>query len=351
MINISDTKFHFFKYLVIILNILTLQTIFAANGKISGRVIDAETSEPLPGVNVVIFQQVISDNKIAPMDQILGAATDLEGYYFILNVPPGVYNLKASLVGYGIIVQSSVKVDIDRTVEVNFELSTAAIEVDAVVIVAKKELIKKDVSGTQEIITATRLDQTPILRVDEFVGKLKGIELVSGEQGNGLSIRGGAIRETDVRLDGISLQDPRSDNSYLSFNSTTINEIQVLTGGFEAKYGGIRSGLLNVVTKDGSRERYTVSIKADMAPAGQRRYFGTDPWGNDSWMNRVYSGEYAWTGVPSGDTTVPVEFRDFKGWAKTRKSRIEKFRFTTEARIVESPASPVPVPGKTGLLF
>ena len=323
MIHISDTKSYIFTTLLIILTFFTAQNIFAANGKITGRIIDPEMNEPLPGVNVIVYQQIISDGKVVPMDQILGAATDIEGYYFILNVPPGVYNLKASLVGYGTVVQTGVKVDLDRTIDVNFELSTSAVEVDEVVVIAKKELIKKDISGTQEIIASARLEQTPILRVDEFVGKLKGIELVSSEQGNGLSIRGGAIRETDVRLDGISLQDPRSENSYLSFNSTTVSEIQVLTGGFEAKYGGIRSGLLNVVTKDGSRDKYTVTLKTDIAPSGQKRYFGKDPWGNDSWMQRVYAGEYAWTGVPKGDTIVPVEFRDFKGWAKTRNSELK----------------------------
>ncbi len=323
MINNSDTKLHFFKTLFFFFLVLSSQIAFAGNGKITGRIIDSETKEPLPGVNILVIQKILSDGKVVPMDQVIGAATDIDGYYFILNVSPGTYNLKASLVGYAPVLQTEIKVDLDRTIEINFELSTSAIEVEEVVVVAKKELVKKDVSGTQEVIASVRLEQTPVLRVDEFIGKLKGIELVSGEQGSGLSVRGGAIRETDVRLDGISLQDPRSDNSYLSFNSTTMSEIQVLTSGFDAKYGGIRSGLLNVITKEGSRSRYTVSLQTNVAPSGQRRYFGNDPWSDDSWIYRVYAGEYAWTGVPVGDSLVPVEFKDFKGWKKTRTRELK----------------------------
>ena len=175
-------------------------------------------------------------------------------------------------------------------------------------------MIRADVSSTQEIISTTRIEQMPVLRMDEFVGRLKGITLVSTTEGNGLSIRGGAPRETDVRIDGISLQDPRTENSYLSLNSTAFQELQVLTGGFEAKYGQIRSGLLNAVPRQGSRDRFTVSLKADYAYEGQKKFFSDSPWDNSSWIYRVYEGEYAMRGVPAGDTTVPVEFRSFAGW-------------------------------------
>lgn len=289
--------------------------LFAGNGKISGRVFDADTQEPLISANVIVTHSILSNGVRVPVDPPLGAATDIEGYYFILNVQPGLYVVRASMIGYNAVSQELVKVDPDRTIQVNFELAPSSIEMEELVVTAERELIKPDVSATQEVIVTQRIEQMPVLRVDEFVGKIKGIELVSGEQGNGLSVRGGDIRETAIKMDGISLQDPRSETSYMSFNTTTIKEIQILTGGFEAKYGGIRSGLLNVISKEGSRDRYTVSLKFDYAPADQKRFFGQSPWGDDSWIYRVYAGEYAMSGVAEGDTLVPVELRDFKGWA------------------------------------
>jgi hypothetical protein len=288
-------------------------TLYGASGKITGRVIDRETREPLPSANVMITHMILSDGTEVPLDRPVGAGTDASGYYFILNVPPGTYILKVSMVGYAPIVEKFIRVDLDRTITVNFELTSSAVEMEQVVVTAQRETIKPDVAGTQEVIMTSRLEEMPVTRVDEFARSIKGVQLVSSADGNGLSVRGGSIRETDVRIDGISLQDPRSENSYLALNSTTIEEIQVLTGGFQAKYGGIRSGLLNVVTKDGHRDRYTVALKADVAPA-QNKFFGTNPWGTDSWIYKVFQGDYAMHGVPSGDTTVPTEFRSFKGW-------------------------------------
>lgn len=298
-----------------LLILLLFKLVNGANGKITGSIIDAETGDWLIGVNVLITHSILANDTEVPVDNIWGASTDINGDYLILNVSPGVYVIKASLVGYTTIVQKYVKIENDRTFNLDFQLSSTVIEVEQVTVIAKKELVKQDVSSTQEVITTTRLQQLPVLRVDEFMSSLKGVEVVSGTQGHGLSIRGGSIRETDVRLDGISLQDPRTENSYLALNTTSIQEIQVITSGFQAKYGGIRSGLLNVVTKDGQRDRYTVSIRSDFVPANQKRFFGTNPWSDDSWVYRVYAGEYAFTGVSAGDTTVPVEFREFRGWS------------------------------------
>ncbi len=302
-----------------LLGAVTLLTVplLAGPGKIVGKIIDRETREALIGANVMITHRLMSNGAEVPLDRPMGGPTDTEGYYLILNVPPGTYSLKASMIGYTTLVQTNVSVESDRTIEVKFELGSTVLELETVTVVARREAIKQDVSSTQEVIATTRLDHMPVTRVDEFVNKLKGVQLVSSEQGQGLSVRGGSIRETDIRLDGISLQDPRSENSYMALNSTTIQEIQVMTGGFQAKYGGVRSGLLNVVTKDGSRDRYGVSLKVDMAPGNQPKFFGTNPWSNDSWIYRVYAGEYAWKGAV-GDTTVPIEFRTFRGWAKER---------------------------------
>ncbi len=90
-------------------------TLFGASGKITGRVIDRETREPLPSANVMITHMILSDGTEVPLDRPVGAGTDASGYYFILNVPPGTYILKVSMVGYGPIVQKFIRVDLDRT--------------------------------------------------------------------------------------------------------------------------------------------------------------------------------------------------------------------------------------------
>jgi hypothetical protein len=311
--NLLNRILHSLSYSFVALLVFA-QLLWGANGKITGRVTDRDTKEPLIGASVMVTHSVLTDGSSVPLDRVLGAAADVDGYYVIMDVKPGIYIMKANNIGYTAVIQEMVRVDLDRTITVDFQLVPSAIEMQPIVISAKREVIQADVSATKEVIMTTRLEQMPVLRIDEFVNRVKGVELVSGADGNGLSVRGGSIRETDVRLDGISLQDPRSENSYLALNSTTIEQLQISTGGFEAKYGGIRSGLLNVVTKDGHRDRYTASIKVDIAPANQKKYFGTNPYSDESWIYKVFDGQYAMDGVAPGDTVVPLEFRTFLGW-------------------------------------
>jgi len=311
-----DTNNNFFISFILFIAIFLFvdSYLLAANGKIRGRVIDGKTGEPLISVNVVITHIVLNNGKAVPLNNSMGAATDANGYYFILDVPPGTYYLKASMIGYSAEIKKNIEVGEDRTIIANFRLEPSSIEVGQVVVTARKEIIKPDVSATQEVIGPQRLEQMPVTRVDEVLGMIKGVQLVSNAEGNGLSIRGGSIRGTDIRLNGMSLRDPRTGNSYLALNATTIKKIQVITGGFEAKYGGIQSGLVNIITKNGQRDRYRFSFRADITPSNQKRFFGTNPWSKDSWIYKVFAGKYAMHGVPVGDTTVPNEFRNFKGW-------------------------------------
>jgi outer membrane cobalamin receptor len=304
------------KYISLLFLLFALiNPLYAAGGKLTGRVVEKETGSPVIYANITITH-VMQQGKEVSLPVPIGAVSDFEGYYVILNIPTGEYTVRASMVGYTSVVVREIKVDPDRTISLDFTLEPGSIELGEVVVTAQKEVIKADVSGTQELISSEKLEALPMVRVDEYLGKLKGVQLTSSSDGYGLSIRGGQIRESDIRVDGISLQDPRSGNSYLGFNSTTINEIQLVSGGFEARYGGIRSGILDVITKEGSRERFTASIKTTYTPEGQKRFFGTDPYSSESWIYRIYAGEYAFTGIPEG-VNVPVDLQGFKGWGKT----------------------------------
>ncbi len=310
-------KFYFF-YCLLLLSFISLlfpELLYSGNGKISGRVTDSQTNEPLIGVTVMIDTVWVSGHPYAQNPK-LGAVTNENGYFAILNVPPGFYNVKASMVGYSTYTKAKVQVDADRTITLNIKLTPSSVQMDAIVVTYEREVIKPDVASTQEVIQTARIAEVPIVRVDEFVGNLKGIELVDNNEGHGLSVRGGAIRETDIRIEGISLQDPRSENSYLSLNSTTIQELQVLTGGFQAKYGGIQSGLLNVVTKEGNRDKYNFALKVDITPTAKKKFFGTDPYSNESPIYQVFAGKYAMNGIKTKEDSlaVPPEFWGFKGW-------------------------------------
>jgi hypothetical protein len=124
---------------VVLMVLVPLYLVMAGTtGKIAGRIVDADTGDPLPSVNVVL------------QGTILGATTDLDGNYFILSVPPGVYVVKATMVGYKEVSVRNVLVQTDLTTRMDFDLEPTILEAgEEVVVVAEKPLIEKDVTASR----------------------------------------------------------------------------------------------------------------------------------------------------------------------------------------------------------
>ncbi|MBC8179906.1 carboxypeptidase-like regulatory domain-containing protein, partial [candidate division KSB1 bacterium] len=120
-------KFIVLLTLIIGLFFLTHDADSGTRGKIAGVVIDATNGDPLPGVNIII------------KGTTMGAATNIKGRYFILNVPAGVYSLTASMMGYKKVTYSNVRVSVDLTTTIEFKLSSEVLDMDqAVEIVAER---------------------------------------------------------------------------------------------------------------------------------------------------------------------------------------------------------------------
>ncbi|GAI87102.1 unnamed protein product, partial [marine sediment metagenome] len=111
-------------------------TTFAGiTGKIAGIITDAATGEPMPAVNVVIEGTT------------LGGATDNDGHFFIINIPPGTYSLHASMVGYAVEIKTGVIVNVDHTTPVDFDLRVTAIAGEEVTVTAEREIVPMDISA------------------------------------------------------------------------------------------------------------------------------------------------------------------------------------------------------------
>jgi outer membrane receptor protein involved in Fe transport len=228
--------------------------LFAQSGKITGTVTDSKTGEALIGVNVVVEGSV------------LGAATDLEGYYVILNVPPGKKTLKISYIGYTSQSVTNVSVNIDQTTVINVALSSQSIETQEVVVTAAViPIVQQDVSASRANITAEEIANLPTVSVDRVISTQAGVKSTDG----GFEVRGGNARETAFVVNGITLRDERDNNPYTAISVTSIENLQVTTGGFSAEYGDLRSGIINVVTKEGRRDKYTYRT----SEAGQSKTF------------------------------------------------------------------------------
>jgi outer membrane receptor protein involved in Fe transport len=278
--------------------------IFAQGGKIAGRIIDGETNTALPGVNVMI------------LETRQGAISDLNGSYTILNVAPGSkYTLRASMIGYAIYTVRDVEVNIDLTTTINVRLMSEAIQGQEVQVVASRPIVQKDVAASVVNISESAIQAIPVQNITQVVGLRAGIV---NSADNGITIRGGAEYQTSILLDGANLRDERSMRSY-SYSTISLNslqEVQVQSSGFNAEYGNARSGIINIVTKEGDKQKYNFAITTQLKPPA-KKYFGPSIYDANSFWHRPFLDDaVCWTGTENGawDEYTQAQNMRFDGW-------------------------------------
>jgi len=213
--------------------------LFAAAGKISGTVTDSQTGESLPGVNVYISELS------------LGAATDLNGNYVILNVVPGNYTLKASYIGYATYSVTQLRVSTGQTTTQDFNMSQEVLQGQEVVVVADRPLVRKDLTASQKITTSDEIKDLP---VETFLGVLTTQAGVNVGAGGELHIRGGRSTEVGYYIDGVSVANPFGTSSIaVGVSNKALQEMKVVSGAFNAEYGNAMSGIVNLQIDEGGR--------------------------------------------------------------------------------------------------
>jgi hypothetical protein len=243
--------------------LFSISSLFAQSGKIAGTVVNQETKEPLAGENIVI-------EGIA-----MGASADIDGYYFIINVPPGVYSVTASFIGHQTVTQTNVQVSTNLTTPLEFNLSTSVLETEAIEVISERPIIQKDLTASERMITSDEIERTWVRTVEEAMNTQAGVF--------GGHIRGGALTETVYMLDNVSLNSGLLSDNYKGINISTIQEVNVLTGGYNAEYGNANSGIVNVSTKEAS-SGFNGTIIGRLRPAGEYH-----------WGRNMYSKEnYDW---------------------------------------------------------
>jgi len=290
-----------------LLQLLTVIVAVSANlvlagttGKIAGTIVDAATGQPLPAVNVIIEGTT------------LGAASDLNGYYVILNLPPGTYNLKSSMMGYKDYTYTGVRVKIDLTTNIDFKLEAVTLEADEeVVIVAERPVVETDVAASQLNVTSEQIEVLPATSVEEVVGLQAGVT-------SGLSIRGSSSNQAIFMVDGIIMRDERNNSPITGVPLSAVQEVSVQTGGFNAEYSNVRSGLINVITREGDKEKFGGSFTYKYRPP-EPKHFGISPYDPEAfWLRPYLDPAVCWTGTANGawDKYTQRQYPIFDGWNK-----------------------------------
>lgn len=302
----------------------------AQTGKIAGTARDAATGEALPGVNLRVE------------GTSYGAATDLDGRYSIIGVSPGVYTVRATFIGFTEVVVEEVEVRSGLTTTVDVALTEAALDVGGeVVVTAERPPVQRDQTASVQYLTFRQLEELPVTSAREglFVqaGVFFDIEPVQGGLGGSgrgeprYAVRGGDQTEVRWFVDGArtaALIEGRADQggSYSTINRLAVQELQILTGGFDAEYGDAQSGVVNVVTKEGA-DGYEATFEYLYGPSGQR-HFG----------NYLYDPA---TQKEFLDHTLDDGTLDPAWWTPERQSQVFDYTALTDSRAWGSLGGPL----------
>ncbi len=228
----------------------------AQNGSIRGHVYDKESGEPIIYGTVQLFSQ--SDT--------LGLNSDIEGFFSFGNLPKGNYKLLITYVGY-----DSLSLDIQlkagQIFYQQFYMSESSINLGTVQVSARKSAAKTDVQISKLKVSQKEIRSLPSVGgepdIAQYLPVLPGI-ISTGDQGGQLYVRGGSPIQNLILLDGMTIYNPFHSIGFFSvFETDIIRNVDVLTGGFGASYGGRISAVINIHTREGNKKRFAGKVSAN----------------------------------------------------------------------------------------
>jgi outer membrane receptor protein involved in Fe transport len=228
-----------------LLVLLPLLSLAQSTGRIIAVVSDAKTGEGLPGANVTV------------KGTYYGGTSDIEGNIRIEKVNPGVYTVEVSLLGYKLVQFTNVKVEQGQSTTLRAKLQETVLALDQdIVIVGEKPLFDIQETASRRNVNQADIQASAVENVQSVVAMQPGVVMADNE----IHIRGGRTHENAYLLDGISVQDPLAGSGFgLQLSPSAINEVEVITGGYNAEYGQATSGIVNITTREGT-DRYNGSI-------------------------------------------------------------------------------------------
>ena len=232
-----------FTILLILINSFLIYS--QSTGNLSGTIKDSKTGDDLPGVNVII------------KGTYYGAATDINGKFKINNISVGNYNVDISLIGYKTFQFTGIQIESNKTKELDVKLEETVLTLGQdVVVIGEKPLMDVEETQSKKTITKEELDIAVLENITDIVTQQSGVV----KSDNAIHIRGGRSYENAFLLDGVSVQDPLAGTGFgLQLSANAIEEVEVITGGFNAEFGQATSGIVNVKTREGG-QKYSGSI-------------------------------------------------------------------------------------------
>jgi hypothetical protein len=234
------------KMILILLLLITLLPLMAAT--MSGYVTGRDNGEALSYASVII------------RGSNLGALTNAKGYYVLNNIPPGKHEVFVSHMGYRPVTKQYTIIRNRTDLFESFELETQAQKIQGITVSEERIqniIHSREIKVSNVLRTTEDLKAVPqVAEPDVFRALLvqPGVTPIS-DFSNGLYVRGGSPDQNLILLDGIDVYNPSHFGGIFStFNTDAVKDVELMKGGYPAKYGGRLSSVLNVTNRDGNRK-------------------------------------------------------------------------------------------------
>ncbi|NQT34572.1 TonB-dependent receptor [bacterium] len=223
---------------------MAAESVYAGvTGKFVGNVTDVETDEPLE------YAQIAESNGD------WGGATDLDGDFLILNIPPGVYNVEVTYLGYHPITLIGIQINSGLTTKQDIQLTPTALKRPEVEIKVEPPLVKLDNTGKDIRIDKDKIKSIRPEDIGSLVGGVGGFKM--DEEGR-FHVRGSRDGEVAFLVDGVDIRDPLvATRTQISLGAENVQEVNILTGGFTAEYGRATGAIVQITTAEGASKGYS----------------------------------------------------------------------------------------------
>lgn len=300
-----------------------------------GFIYDTENGEPVPFEKVTLIPTVKSS-------AITGAITDVNGFFSIPKLAIGTYLLRVEDLNYKKFEQEINITKKEGITDIRIDLITPDAKESIDVVISAETKAKT----TEVLISQIKLDKKGIERVPS-VGAENDITaafsvtpgvVTTGDQGGQLYVRGGTPIQNKVLLDGMTIYNPFHSIGFFSiFETELVKNVDIYTGGFDSKYGGRISSVMDISYRDGNKKEFggKVSTSPFMAKLVLEGPIYTAKKSGDGAGSYVFSAKHSlldytakslYRNVNEGNG-LPFNFTDLYGKITLASGQGSKFSF------------------------
>lgn len=220
---------------------------------VRGIVSDSLTAQRIPFANVML------------LNTSRGAATNNSGFYLIPRVPPGEYDIVASVIGYRRKAQRLI-VRSGQPIDLNFQLASTPVENEEVLVTAARRREVTEINTSVHLLEQRDLKLAPVIAQEDVFQSLKMLPGIvsTSDVSSRFYVRGGAGDQNLVLIDGMKIYNPFHAMGIFSvFDPDIVQNVEMYTGAFPAGYGGRLSSVVNISSRDGRSDRLSAKAGLD----------------------------------------------------------------------------------------